>query len=99
MCLQVCIYYILFTKNTFVCIYYTHVCIISSVCTLIFVLIIACMSFFNVCTGILFFFAVQAGAKKVYAIEGSNMAMHCAKLVSANNLSDKIILVAGKLKR
>ena len=48
--------------------------------------------------GILSFFAVQAGAKKVYAVEASSMAVHCARLVSANRLSDKITVIAGKVE-
>ena len=48
--------------------------------------------------GILSFFAVQAGAKKVYAIEASSMAVHCARLVSANRLADKITVIAGKVE-
>ena len=51
------------------------------------------------CTlGILSFFAVQAGARKVYAVEGSNIAVHCARLVKANGLSDKITVIAGKIE-
>lgn len=49
-------------------------------------------------SGILSFFAVQAGAKKVFAVEASNMANHAELLVAANNLSDKIIVIAGKIE-
>lgn len=49
-------------------------------------------------SGILSFFAIQAGAKKVYAVEASNMANHAELLVAANNLSDKIIVIAGKIE-
>ncbi|XP_020897476.1 histone-arginine methyltransferase CARMER [Exaiptasia diaphana] len=49
-------------------------------------------------SGILSFFAVQAGAKKVYAIEASSMAKHAELLVKKNNLEGKIILVPGKVE-
>lgn len=49
-------------------------------------------------SGILSFFAVQAGAKKVYAVEASNMANHAELLVAANNLSDRIIVISGKIE-
>ena len=49
-------------------------------------------------SGILSFFAVQAGAKKVYAIEASNMAVHCQNLIQSNRLDDKITLIAGKVE-
>ncbi|CAD5214863.1 unnamed protein product [Bursaphelenchus xylophilus] len=49
-------------------------------------------------TGILSFFAVQAGAKKVYAVEASSMAVHCQELIRTNNLSDKITLIPGKIE-
>uniref|UniRef100_A0A915EJN6 type I protein arginine methyltransferase n=1 Tax=Ditylenchus dipsaci TaxID=166011 RepID=A0A915EJN6_9BILA len=49
-------------------------------------------------SGILSFFAVQAGARRVYAIEASSMAIHCQELVRTNNLSEKIIVVAGKVE-
>ncbi|XP_031563637.1 histone-arginine methyltransferase CARMER-like [Actinia tenebrosa] len=49
-------------------------------------------------SGILSFFAVQAGARKVYAIEASSMAMHAELLVKKNNLEDKIIVVPGKVE-
>ncbi|XP_050421077.1 probable histone-arginine methyltransferase CARMER [Adelges cooleyi] len=49
-------------------------------------------------SGILSFFSVQAGAKKVYAVEASSMAQHAQSLVNANNLSDKIIVIPGKIE-
>jgi histone-arginine methyltransferase CARM1 len=49
-------------------------------------------------SGVLSFFAVQAGAKKVYAVEASQMAAHCAELVRTNNLSDKITVIPGKIE-
>jgi 2-polyprenyl-3-methyl-5-hydroxy-6-metoxy-1,4-benzoquinol methylase len=49
-------------------------------------------------SGILAFFAVQAGAKKVYAVEASDVAEAAKALVEANNLSDKIIVIKGKVE-
>ncbi|XP_052775248.1 histone-arginine methyltransferase CARMER-like isoform X2 [Mya arenaria] len=49
-------------------------------------------------SGILSFFAVQAGARKVYAIEASNMAEYCEQLVRHNRLQDKIIVIPGKVE-
>ncbi|CAB4022148.1 Histone-arginine methyltransferase CARM1 [Paramuricea clavata] len=49
-------------------------------------------------TGILSFFAIQSGAKKVYAVEASTMAMHCEALAKANGLTDKLHVIAGKLE-
>ena len=49
-------------------------------------------------SGILAFFAIQAGARKVYAVEASDVAESAAKLVAANNLSDRIIVIKGKVE-
>ncbi|XP_062468481.1 histone-arginine methyltransferase CARM1-like isoform X4 [Pezoporus occidentalis] len=49
-------------------------------------------------SGILSFFAVQAGARKVYAVEASTVAKHAELLVRSNNLSDKIIVLSGKIE-
>ncbi|XP_069693305.1 histone-arginine methyltransferase CARMER isoform X1 [Periplaneta americana] len=49
-------------------------------------------------SGILSFFAIQAGARKVYAVEASTMAQHAETLVNANNLKGKIIVIAGKIE-
>ncbi|KHN88140.1 Histone-arginine methyltransferase CARM1 [Toxocara canis] len=49
-------------------------------------------------SGILSFFAIQAGARKVYAVEASSMAVQCAELVRNNGLSDKIMVVAGRVE-
>jgi histone-arginine methyltransferase CARM1 len=49
-------------------------------------------------SGILSFFAVQAGARKVYAVEASSMAKHAEQLVYANKLTNKITVVPGKIE-
>ncbi|XP_063770028.1 histone-arginine methyltransferase CARM1-like isoform X1 [Pseudophryne corroboree] len=49
-------------------------------------------------SGILSFFAVQAGARKVYAVESSPIAKYTEKLVISNNLSDKISVLCGKIE-
>ncbi|XP_065165183.1 histone-arginine methyltransferase CARMER [Atheta coriaria] len=49
-------------------------------------------------SGILSFFAAQAGAKRVYAVEASTMAHFAQKLVNANNLHDVIKVIAGKIE-
>ncbi|XP_043917032.1 histone-arginine methyltransferase CARM1 [Protopterus annectens] len=48
--------------------------------------------------GILSFFAVQAGAKKIYAVEASPVAQYTEILVKSNNLSDKITVLDGKIE-
>lgn len=49
-------------------------------------------------SGILSFFAVQAGAQKVYAIEASNMAQYAQMLVSVNGIQDRIQVIPGKIE-
>ncbi|CAL8094093.1 unnamed protein product [Calicophoron daubneyi] len=49
-------------------------------------------------SGILSFFAIQAGATRVYAVEASNMATHCNTLVQANKLAGRIVVVSGKIE-
>lgn len=50
-------------------------------------------------TGILSFFAAQAGAKKVYAVEGSvAMARNAEILVKSNGLADVIQVIKGKIE-
>lgn len=49
-------------------------------------------------SGILSFFALQAGARKIYAVEASSMAKHAQLLVQSNNLGGKIEVVAGKIE-
>ena len=34
----------------------------------------------------------------VYAVEASNMSAHCARLVQANKLSDRMKVIAGKIE-
>ncbi|XP_037111442.1 histone-arginine methyltransferase CARM1 isoform X3 [Syngnathus acus] len=49
-------------------------------------------------SGILSFFAAQAGAKKVYAVEASTMAQHAEVLVNSNHLGDHVIVIPGKVE-
>ncbi|KAH9115972.1 hypothetical protein LEN26_006837 [Aphanomyces euteiches] len=49
-------------------------------------------------SGILAFFAVKAGAKRVYGVELSAMADFARKLITVNGLGDKIIIVKGKME-
>jgi len=49
-------------------------------------------------SGILSFFAAQAGARKVYAVEASSMAQHAKTLVDNNHLTDRIVVVPGKIE-
>eukprot|EP00118_Oscarella_pearsei_P010243 m.62193 g.62193 ORF g.62193 m.62193 type:complete len:157 (+) comp35046_c0_seq9:523-993(+) len=49
-------------------------------------------------SGILSFFALQAGAKKVYAIEASSVSEYCAALVKHNKVDHKIKVITGKVE-
>jgi len=49
-------------------------------------------------SGILSFFAAQAGARKVYAVEASSMAKHAETLVYNNKLNDRIVVIPGKIE-
>lgn len=49
-------------------------------------------------SGILSFFAQQAGAAKVYAVEGSSIAKHAEMLVRSNKLDDVIQVISGKIE-
>ena len=49
-------------------------------------------------SGILSIFAAQAGAKKVFAIEASNMAESARKLIKHNKLEGVIEVVQAKLE-
>lgn len=49
-------------------------------------------------SGILSFFAVQAGARKVFAVEASSMAKHAECLVYHNKASDKVVVIPGKIE-
>lgn len=49
-------------------------------------------------SGILSLFAAQAGAKKVYAIEASNMAENARILAEANGYGDIIEVIQSKIE-
>ncbi|GLJ36355.1 hypothetical protein SUGI_0729770 [Cryptomeria japonica] len=49
-------------------------------------------------TGILSIFCAKAGARKVYAVDASEIAVQAREIVKANNLSDKITVIIGKVE-
>ena len=49
-------------------------------------------------TGVLAFFACQAGAKKVYAVDASSAADIAKLLSDANGYADKVIIMKGKIE-
>ncbi|CAN0909002.1 Probable protein arginine N-methyltransferase 6 [Linum grandiflorum] len=49
-------------------------------------------------TGILAIFCAQAGAKRVYAVDASDIAVQAREVVKANNLSDRIIVLHGRVE-
>jgi protein arginine N-methyltransferase 1 len=49
-------------------------------------------------TGILAIWAAQAGAAKVYAVEATDMAQKAQKLVDANKVGSKIVVIQGKIE-
>lgn len=49
-------------------------------------------------TGVLSVFCVQAGAKKVYAVEASSIAEQAAKIVRHNNMEDRIEVIRGTVE-
>ncbi|XP_059454136.1 probable protein arginine N-methyltransferase 6 isoform X2 [Corylus avellana] len=49
-------------------------------------------------TGILSIFCAQAGAKRVYAVDASDIAVQANEVVKANNLSDIVIVLHGRVE-
>ncbi|CAL9221540.1 unnamed protein product [Arabidopsis halleri] len=49
-------------------------------------------------TGILSIFCAQAGAKRVYAVDASDIAVQAKEVVNANSLSDKVIVLHGRVE-
>lgn len=49
-------------------------------------------------TGILSIFCAQAGAKRVYAVDASDIAVQANEVVNANNLSDTIKVLHGRVE-
>lgn len=49
-------------------------------------------------TGVLSIFCVQAGAKKVYAVEACAIAEQAAKIVKQNNMEDRIEVIRGMVE-
>lgn len=50
-------------------------------------------------TGILSMFAAAAGARLVIGVDMSGMIDHAKKIIAANNFSDRIVLIKGKMEQ
>ena len=50
-------------------------------------------------TGILSFFAAQAGAKHVYGIEYADIADYSLEIIKKNNMEDKITIIKSKVEK
>ena len=49
-------------------------------------------------TGILSLFAARAGAKRVFGVDNSSIAIHAKQVVIDNNLQDIITIIRGKVE-
>lgn len=49
-------------------------------------------------TGILSFFAVRAGASKVYAVDCSDIIDHSQRISAINHFTDKVVFFKGKIE-
>ena len=49
-------------------------------------------------SGILSFFAIQAGAHHVYAVDASNITVHCQQLVNSNGLANQITVIKERIE-
>ncbi|XP_038992443.1 probable protein arginine N-methyltransferase 6 isoform X2 [Hibiscus syriacus] len=49
-------------------------------------------------TGILSIFCARAGAKRVYAVDASDIALQANEVVKANNLAGKVIVLHGRVE-
>ena len=49
-------------------------------------------------SGILSFFAIQAGARHVYAVDASDITTHSQQLVNSNGLTNRITIIKGKIE-
>ncbi|KAL8105685.1 putative protein arginine N-methyltransferase 6 [Apium graveolens] len=49
-------------------------------------------------TGILSIFCAQAGARRVYAVDASDIATQASEVVKANNLSETVIVLHGRVE-
>ncbi|CAO2037027.1 unnamed protein product [Urochloa humidicola] len=49
-------------------------------------------------TGILSVFCARAGAKRVYAVEASEIATQAREIVKTNNLTDQVVVIHGRVE-
>lgn len=49
-------------------------------------------------SGILAIWCAQAGARKVYAVEATNMAVHARELANGNDVGDIVEVIQGSME-